>query len=75
MSDRAAILDARHLVASAGGNVACVAAQITRALAWQVGDEAAVASDLETALVNLANAQRQLHEAITAMRIATEVAT
>ncbi len=74
-SKRAAVLDARHLIASANGAVLQGAGAVTRALAWQLGDEVSVINSLETALENLAAAQRQLHEAITELRIATRTET
>lgn len=69
--DRAAILDARHLVATAAGNIAAAAAQVSRALAWQRDQERAVISDLETTVRTLAAAERQLVDAINELRIAT----
>lgn len=63
-------LDARHLVATAAGNVAAVAAQISRALAWQRGQQVAVINSLEISLTALGTAQRQLHEAIVELRLA-----
>jgi len=65
------VLNARHQVASAHGAIIDVAGHIARALAWQVGDEAAVIADLETALLRLAPAQRMLHESIAELRRAT----
>lgn len=65
MSDE---LDARHLVATAAGNIAAVSAQISRALAWQRGQQVSVINALETSLEALATAQRQLHEAIVELR-------
>lgn len=68
------LLDARHVVASAAGSIAQVSGQISRALAWEgrADHAAALVSDLETALTNLRIADRQLQEAITRVRVATE---
>lgn len=66
-----AVLDARHLVATAAGNIAACSAQVARALAWQRGQEASVISDLETTLRALHMAERQLVDAINELRIAT----
>lgn len=71
MTRRADILNARHLVATANGNVLQASGAIARALAWQLGDEASLITNLETALELLASSQRQLHEAITEVRVAT----
>ena len=62
-------LDARHMVASAAGNISAVAAQIACALAWQRGQQVSTINDLETALTALATAQRQLQEAIVELRL------
>lgn len=39
-----AVINARHLVATAAGNIAACSAQVARALAWQLEQEAAVIS-------------------------------
>ena len=73
MRDVDLILESRHKVATAAGSIARVAAQISRALAWQnqENQDAALLSNLDTALVALSAAQRELHEAFHAVRIAT----
>lgn len=68
MSD---ILNARHLVATAAGNIAACSAQVARALAWQRGQEVSVISDLETTVKALQRAERSLVDAINELRIAT----
>ena len=65
------ILDARHLVATAAGNIAACSAQVARALAWQRGNEVSVINDLETTVSALQRAERQLVDAINELRIAT----
>ena len=64
------ILEARHLAATAAGNIAASAAQVARALAWQRGQEVSVINDLEITIKSVAIAERQLVEAVTALRIA-----
>lgn len=71
MRNEGAILDARHLVATAAGNIAACSAQIARALAWRLDQEPAVISDLETTVKSLSIAERQLVDAINELRIAT----
>lgn len=66
-----AVLDARHLVATAAGNIAACSAQVARALAWQRGQEVSVISDLETTVKTLQRAERELVDAINELRIAT----
>ncbi len=70
--DRAAVLDARHLVATAAGNIAAAAAQVARALAWQQDQGRSVINDLEVTVKSLAVAERQLVDAINELRIATK---
>lgn len=64
------VLNARHMVANAGGDVARCAAQITRALAWQPRHDASLVADLETAIEAIGHAQRKLHEAVAELRVA-----
>lgn len=71
MRDEGAILDARHLVATAAGNIAACSAQVARALAWRLDQERAVISELETTVKSLSIAERQLVDAINELRIAT----
>lgn len=66
-----AVLDARHLVATAAGNIAACSAQVARALAWQRGHEVSVINDLETTVNTLQRAERALVDAINELRIAT----
>lgn len=66
-----AVLDARHLVATAAGNIAACSAQVARALAWQRGHEVSVINDLETTVKTLQRAERELVDAINELRIAT----
>ncbi len=66
-----AVLDARHLVATAAGNIAACSAQVARALAWQRGNEVSVINDLETTVSALQRAERQLVDAINELRLAT----
>jgi len=66
------ILNARHLVATAAGNIAACSAQVARALAWQRGQEVSVIKDLETTVSALQRAERQLVDAINELRIATK---
>lgn len=66
-----AVLDARHLVATAAGNIAACSAQVARALAWQRGNEVSVINDLETTVKTLQRAERELVDAINELRIAT----
>lgn len=66
-----AVLDARHLVATAAGNIAACSAQVARALAWQRGNEVSVINDLEATVSALQRAERQLVDAINELRIAT----
>jgi SpoU rRNA methylase family enzyme len=66
------ILNARHLVATAAGNIAACSAQVARALAWQRGQEVSVINDLETTVSALQRAERQLVDAINELRIATK---
>jgi ferric-dicitrate binding protein FerR (iron transport regulator) len=65
------ILDARHLVATAAGNIAACSAQVARALAWQRGQEVSVIADLETTIAAVDRAHRQLIDAVNELRIAT----
>ena len=65
------VLEARHLVATAAGNISAAAASIARALAWGETRAVSTVNDLESTLKALASAQRQLHEAITELRLAT----
>ena len=67
-----AVLDARHLVATAAGNIAACSAQVARALAWQRGSEVSVINDLETTVKTLQRAERELVDAINELRIATK---
>jgi SpoU rRNA methylase family enzyme len=67
-----AVPNARHLVATAAGNIAACSAQVARALAWQSGQEVAVISDLETTVKALQRAERELVDAINELRIATQ---
>lgn len=64
------ITDARHLVATAAGNIAVCAAQVSRALAWQLGQEVSVINDLEITVASLQRAERELVDAINELRIA-----
>lgn len=66
-----AVTDARHLVATAAGNIAACSAQVARALAWQRGQEISVINDLETTVKALQRAERELVDAINELRIAT----
>lgn len=66
-----AILEARHLVATAAGNIAACAAQVARALAWQLGQEVSVVNQLETTVKTLQRAERELVDAVNELRIAT----
>jgi SpoU rRNA methylase family enzyme len=65
------VLDARHLVATAAGNIAACSAQVARALAWQRGQEVSVINDLETTIKSVEMAHRQLINAVNELRIAT----
>lgn len=65
------VLDARHLVATAAGNIAACSAQVARALAWQRGQEVSVINDLETTIKSVEIAHRQLIDAVNELRIAT----
>jgi len=67
MSD---VLDARHLVATAAGNIAACSAQVARALAWQRGQEVSIINDLETTIKSVERAHRELIEAVNELRIA-----
>lgn len=71
MADPSDVLNARHLVATAAGNIAACAAQVSRALAWQRGQEVSTISDLETTVKTLQRAERELVDAINELRIAT----
>ena len=72
MAQREDILNARHLVATAAGNIAACSAQVARALAWQRGQEVSVIADLETTVKALQRAERELVDAINELRIATK---
>lgn len=71
MDRHSAVTDARHLVATAAGNIAACSAQVARALAWQRGQEVSLISDLETTVKALQRAERELVDAINELRIAT----
>jgi len=64
------ILNARHLVATAAGNIAACSAQVARALAWQRGQEVSVINDLETTIKAVERAHRELIDAVNELRIA-----
>jgi len=66
------VLNARHLVATAAGNIAACSAQVARALAWQRGQEVSVINDLETTIKTVECAHRQLIDAVNELRIATK---
>lgn len=70
--DTASVLDARHLVATAAGNISAAAAQATRALAWQLDQEVSTIEALEITVKSLQIAERQLVDAINELRIATK---
>jgi ferric-dicitrate binding protein FerR (iron transport regulator) len=72
VAQREDILNARHLVATAAGNIAACSAQVARALAWQRGQEVSVIADLETTVKALQRAERELVDAINELRIATK---
>lgn len=65
------VLEARHLVATAAGNIAACSAQVARALAWQRGQEVSVINDLETTIKAVECVYRQLIDAVNELRIAT----
>ena len=70
--DTASVLDARHLVATAAGNISAAAAQATRALAWQLDQEVSTIEALEITVKSLQIAERQLVDSINELRIATK---
>lgn len=72
MAQREDVLNARHLVATAAGNIATCSAQVARALAWQRGQEVSVIADLETTVKALQRAERELVDAINELRIASK---
>lgn len=65
------VLNARHLVATAAGNIAACSAQVARAPAWQRGQEVSVIGDLETTIKSVERAHRELIDAVNELRIAT----
>lgn len=76
MSKRQEVITARHVVANASGEIARVAAHVSRALAWQPepDHDAAFIADLEVAERALDNAGKQLREAVIRVRLAQEMA-
>lgn len=68
--DTDTILNARFDAATAAGNVAAVAAQISRALSWEATPERlpAFISQLEAAIKAASAVERQLHEIIGALQ-------
>ena len=71
------MLDARHVTASAAGSIARVAAQISRALAWEAtpAHAASFLQSIDTALDALRAAEAELIEARACVRIAAETAS
>lgn len=71
------MLDARHITASAAGSIARVAAQISRALAWEATQAHAASSlqSIDTALDTLRAVEAELIEARARVRIAAEAAS